>query len=290
MSASKRPKPPAAPVETTGHEWDGIRELDTPLPRWWLIVWYITILFSIGYWIAMPAWPGLKGYTHGLLHRSDRAEVVKALDDLSVQRGLLGKKLLTADLKAIEADPELQSYAMAAGQAAFGDNCATCHGAGGAGAAGYPNLRDDVWLWGGGLEDIHRTIQHGVRSGRPDARVSMMPAFGRDGVLKSGEINDLTAYVTALSRRPADRAAVRRAAPIYAQQCVVCHGPAGKGVQAMGAPDLTDQDWLYGSSPSAIQQQIWNGQGGVMPAWQGRFSEETIKALAVYVHVNAGGR
>jgi len=288
--ALERETDDATGVETTGHEWDGIKELDNPLPRWWLWVWYGSILFAIGYWVLMPAWPGLHGYTKGLLGQSDRAEVSRQLTALEVQRGEGAAQLRTASLERIEADPQLNAYAQQVGQSVFGDNCATCHGIGGTGAKGYANLRDDVWLWGGKLEDIQYTITHGVRSGGEGARLSMMPAFGRDEMLKPEEIDDLTEYVVKLSGRTADVAAVGRAAPLYQAQCSACHAPNGKGMVAVGAPDLTDADWLYGADRAVIRGQIFAGNGGVMPAWQGRLSPETIKALSVYIHANAGGQ
>ena len=275
-------------VDTTGHEWDGIRELDNPLPRWWLWVFYASIVYAIVYWVLMPAWPGLNTYTRGLLGQSDRVDVARALHDLDAVRGAGAAKLKTASLAQIESDPELQAYALQVGTSVFGDNCATCHGAGGGGGKGYPNLRDDVWLWGGSLEDIQLTITHGIRSGEDQARLSQMPAFGRDGLLQPAQIADLTEYVVSLSGRPADAPSVARATPVFAENCVSCHGPAGKGIQTGGAPDLTDGDWLYGSDRAAISSQIQNGRNGVMPAWGHRFSPETIKAIAVYIHANSG--
>jgi cytochrome c oxidase cbb3-type subunit 3 len=288
---SQRESDEVTGVETTGHEWDGIKELNNPLPRWWLGLFYISIAWAVVYWILMPAWPGISGYTKGVRNHSDRAEVAKQLADLERVRGEGAAKLKTASLQEIEQDPELQSFALAVGQSVFGDNCATCHGVGGTGAKGYPNLRDDVWLWGdGSLEEIHQTIAVGVRGDHDETRTSQMPAFGRDQMLTAAQINDMTEYVVALSGRQADKAAVGRAAPIYAEQCVACHGPAGKGDPALGAPDLTDGEWLYGSRREDIRSQIENGRNGVMPSWAGRFSPETIKALAVYIHANAGGQ
>lgn len=278
------------PVPTTGHEWDGIRELDNPLPRWWLWIFYASVVFAIGYWILMPAWPGLTGYTRGMLGKSDRAELVQDLARLKALRGQQNARLTNASLQEIESDPELQAHALAVGQSVFGDNCATCHGVGGTGGKGYANLRDDVWLWGGTLEDIHRTLQFGIRSGHPQARFSKMPAFGKDQILTPGQVGDLTEYVVALSGRPANAAAVQRAAPVYAANCVSCHGPEGRGDPLQGAPNLTDREWLYGSTRVDIQAQIHNGRGGVMPAWSGRLDPETVKALAVYVHANAAGQ
>ena len=276
-------------VETTGHEWDGIRELDNPLPRWWLWVFYGCIAVAVVYWILMPAWPGLNSYTPGVLKQSDRADVAGQLQALQVQRGRGETMLATASLQQIEADPDLQAHALSVGQSVFGDNCATCHGAGGGGARGYPNLRDDVWLWGGSLEEIEHTLRVGVRSAHPETRTSQMPAFGRDGMLSAAQVSDMTEYVVRLSGRPADAAAVGRAQQLYADNCAACHTPTGVGDRLIGAPNLTDREWLYGSDRESIRGQIHNGRNGVMPTWEGRFSPGVIKALAVYVHVNAGG-
>jgi cytochrome c oxidase cbb3-type subunit 3 len=278
-------------VETTGHEWDGIKELDNPLPRWWLWVFYLCIASAVVYWALMPAWPMVNGYTRGALGHSDRATVAKELAALEVHRGAEGHSLKNVSLDVIERDPQLQAYALQVGQSVFGDNCATCHGAGGGGAKGYPNLRDDVWLHGGSLAEIERTITVGIRSGHAQAKgETLMPAFGRDQMLSAAQIDDLTEYVVALSRRSSDRAAVARAAPIYAVQCISCHGPTGAGDPVKGAPSLIDREWLYGSDRASIRDQLWNGRNGVMPTWASRFSPETIKALAVYVHANAADR
>ena len=277
-------------TETTGHEWDGIKELNTPLPRWWLVVFYASILWAIGYWIVMPAWPTLHGYTHGLLHNSQRVDVANALQKLKEQRTAEATDLDKATLQQIVATPKLLDFALAQGKSAFGDNCAPCHGSGAQGARGYPNLNDDDWLWGGTLADIHHTITVGVRSTSPDTRQSQMPAFGRDELLKPSQIDDLAEYVVHLSGRPADAVAVKRAASLFDTNCSTCHGPDGKGNQTFGAPNLTDAIWLYGSKRADIHDQIWNGHGGVMPTWGGRLSPETIKSLAVYVHSLGGGQ
>lgn len=277
-------------VETTGHEWDGIRELDNPLPRWWLYIFYGCIVIAAIYWVLMPSWPGINSHAKGVLGQSDRVDVARQLEALDSQRGAEGAMLRTASLETIEADPKLQAYALAVGQSVFGDNCATCHGVGGIGSKGYANLRDDVWLWGGSLEEIQHTLQVGVRSDHPDTRQSQMPAFGRDQILRPAQVDDLTEFVVALSSRPANVAAINRAAPVYIEQCSACHGPQGKGDIKQGAPDLTDAEWLYGAERADIRNQIWTGQGGVMPTWEARLSPETIKALTVYIHANAGGQ
>jgi cytochrome c oxidase cbb3-type subunit 3 len=279
-------------METTGHEWDGIKELDTPLPRWWLYIFYACIVFAIVYWVLMPSWPLINGFTPGILHYSDHRQVMQDVAAMKAKRAAEGAGLQTASLEQIEKDPAMQSYAFQVGQSIFGDNCAPCHGPGGLGGKGYPNLRAGVWMWGGSLEDIQRTITYGIRSGDPDARSSQMPSFGRDGILKPDQIDDLTEYVVSLSHRPADAAAVARAAPLFQDNCAICHGPTGTGNQALGAPNLANagRQWLYGSDRASIHDQIWNGRGGVMPAWGHRFDANTIKALAVYIHANAGGQ
>lgn len=276
-------------TETTGHEWDGIKELNTPLPRWWLGIFYACIVWAIGYWIVMPAWPMIHGYTHGLLNHSQRDAVTEAVQALQDARRSKEKELSTASLQQIQSNPDLQQFAMAEGRAAFGDNCAPCHGSGGQGARGYPNLNDDVWLWGGKLTDIQHTITVGVRSTDPNTRQSQMPAFGRDGILKPEQVDDLTEYVVHLSGRPANAAALKRAGKLFTDNCAQCHDAQGKGDREFGAPNLSDNDWLYGSTREDIHDQIWNGHGGVMPTWAGRLSPETIKSLAVYVHSLGGG-
>lgn len=287
---SERERDEHSGVETTGHEWDGIKELDNPLPRWWLWVFYLCIASAVVYWVLMPAWPLVSGYTQGTLGYSDRAAVAKELAALEAHRGAEAQALKNVPLDVIERDPKLQAYALQVGQSVFGDNCATCHGAGGTGAKGYPNLRDDVWLHGGTLAEIERTITVGVRSGHPQAKgQTVMPAFGRDQLLTASQVDDLTEYVVSLSHRPANRAAVTRAAQTFADQCAACHAPNGVGMPEKSAPNLTDGEWLYGPDRASIRGQIWFGRNGVMPTWANRFSPETIKAIAVYVHANAAG-
>ena len=281
-------------VETTGHSWDGIKELNNPLPRWWLWVWYASIAYAVVYWILMPAWPALPGtggdHTPGLRNHSDRANVAQELQALKSDRSAKGERLIEASLDNIMNDAELLQFARAAGESAFGDNCATCHGAGGRGAPGYPILADDVWLWDGTLDGIEYTLRHGIRHMEdPETRYSLMPAFGRDNLLSPNEIDDLTQFVIHLSGREADTEAVSRATPIFAAQCSSCHGPNGTGDRSQGAPNLTDAVWQFGGSPAEIRNTIVNARNAHMPAWDERLDESTIKALAVYVHTLGGG-
>lgn len=278
-------------VETTGHAWDGIKELNNPLPRWWVLVFWISVLWAIAYWVFMPAWPGLTGYTRGLRNHSERANVDAAVASIRSARDEQMNALLGAQsIGDIEKDPQLLQYAMTAGESLFGDNCATCHGAGGQGNIGFPALVDDDWLWGGKLPDIQTTIRFGVRSTHPETRTNLMQAYGRDGLLPADQISDLVEYVVSLSGQDANAAAVARAAPVFAQQCASCHGADGRGNQALGAPNLTDAIWLYGGERADLQKTLHAGRGGVMPTWTGRLSDQQITALAVYVHSLGGGQ
>ncbi len=276
---------------TTGHQWDGIKELNTPLPRWWLITFYLCIVWAVGYWVVYPAWPLLHSNTTGILGYSSRADVAVELENLNKIRGEKMVALGAASLADIEKDPALLALARARGKTVFGDNCAPCHGSGAAGAKGFPNLNDDDWLWGGTLDQIMQTIQYGARSGHSKTHESQMLAFGRDGVLKPDQIMQVANYVRALSGLPTrpgyDAAAGTK---VFADNCVACHGDNGKGNQEFGAPNLTDQIWLYGSDEATIIETITNGRAGVMPAWEGRLDPVTIKAMAVFVHSLGGGK
>lgn len=276
---------------TTGHSWDGIKELNTPLPRWWVLTFYACIVWAFGYWIVYPAWPLLTGHTTGVIQYSSRADVAVELASLEKIRGDKMVTLGAAPLAEIEKDPALLALARARGKAVFGDNCAPCHGSGAAGAKGYPNLNDDDWLWGGSLEQIEKTLQHGIRSGHAEAHEGQMLAFGRDGTLKKPEIVTVANFVRALAGLPTakgyDAAAGTK---LFADNCAACHGDAGKGNPEMGAPNLTDNIWLYGSDEATIIETVTNGRNGVMPAWIGRLDPATIKALTVYVHSLGGGQ
>jgi cytochrome c oxidase cbb3-type subunit III len=279
-------------LETTGHEWDGIRELNTPLPRWWLYIFYATIIGAVAYWVMYPAWPALPGFqgnTTGVLAQSDRADLDAEISRMRSERATAGQGLATMPAGQIIADSQLRQFALAMGESVFGDNCAQCHGAGGRGAKGYPTLADDVWLWGGTFDQIEFTIRHGIRSGVEGARTNTMPAFGRDGFLPADQIADLVDYVVSLSGGEADRVAVERAAPVFQANCASCHGADGRGDQAQGAPNLTDQEWIYGGARQDILLQINEARGGVMPAWGARLDAATIRALSIYVHSLSGG-
>ncbi|MDF1607782.1 cytochrome-c oxidase, cbb3-type subunit III [Hoeflea sp. YIM 152468] len=276
-------------VKTTGHEWDGIRELDNPMPRWWLWTFYLCIIWAIGYAIAYPAIPLINSATPGLLGYSSRADVAADLAQAKVAQGALLEKIAATPVEDIASDQELLQFAIAGGESAFKVNCAQCHGSGAAGSAGYPNLNDDDWLWGGTIDQIYLSIAHGIRDETDDnTRVSEMPAFA--DILEPRQINEVAAYVISLSDTPSDAALVEPGAEVYAENCAACHGDDGEGVIDFGAPRLSDGIWLMGSSEAQIVAQVRAPKHGVMPAWLGRLGEPVIKQLAVYVHTLGGGQ
>lgn len=279
-------------VETTGHSWDGIEEYNNPLPRWWVWVFYATIVWGIGYTIAYPAWPLITQATPGLLGASTRADVAAEIASVDAANAAIKEKLIAADLNAIGADPELAGYAERAGAAVFRTNCTTCHGSGAAGfeGKGYPNLLDDDWLWGGTMEDIHLTITHGIRNTTdPDARYSEMPKFGLDGILDETQIAQVAEHVLAISGQEHDAGLAAEGATIYADNCAACHMEDGSGDRTQGAPKLTDAIWLYGGSREKIIETVTKARFGVMPDWNERLTEDEIRAVAFYVHGRGGG-
>jgi cytochrome c oxidase cbb3-type subunit 3 len=276
-------------VTTTGHSWDDIQELNNPLPRWWLWTFYASIAWAIAYCIAYPAWPLVSSYTKGALGWQSRDAIVADLDALKQQRAGMTEKLAGSSLEEIKQNPEMFAFARAQGKAAFGDNCAPCHGAGGAGAKGYPNLNDDDWLWGGSLAQIDHTIRYGARSTSDEGHSGSMPAFGRDGMLMREEISQVADYVRSLSGLPTVKGAdLAAGAKVYADNCAACHGDKGQGSQEFGAPNLSDKIWLFGSDKATIVESLMNGRGGVMPTWHGRLDDTTIKSLTLYVHSLGG--
>lgn len=273
-------------VETTGHEWDGLKELNYPAPRWWLWVFFATVIWSIGYWVVYPAWPTLSGHTPGIMSWTSHKKLSADQQEILDRRGELATQIRASSLQQIQNDPQLYNFALAGGRTMFKENCAACHGTGAQGGPGYPNLNDDDWLWGGSLDDIYHTIKVGIRSTDEDARLSQMPAFGKDGILKPAEISSVADYVLSLS---SGTATGEEGARLFKQNCASCHGNSGRGDRQLGAPNLADAIWLYGGNKADIVTQVNNPRHGVMPAWKSRLSEETIKQLAIYVHSLGGG-
>jgi cytochrome c oxidase cbb3-type subunit 3 len=284
-------------VETTGHEWDGIKELNLPAPRWWLIVFAITCIWAVGYWVVYPAWPtlsgeGERGGTKGTAGWTQYNKLAEEQGEIKARRGEYAAKIKNHSLEEIQKDPELYAFAVAGGKTMFKENCSACHGTGAAGGKGYPNLNDDDWIWGGDLQSIYHTLKMGIRSTHEDTRASQMPAFG--GILKKEEMQNTAEYV--LNLNPNQDAALdpnsetyKQGAALYKQNCASCHGAEGKGGRAFGAPNLADAIWLYGGTKADITAQMVNPRYGVMPHWDTRLPDETIKQLTIYVHSLGGG-
>ncbi|MDX8541586.1 cytochrome-c oxidase, cbb3-type subunit III [Mesorhizobium abyssinicae] len=275
-------------ISTTGHEWDGIRELNNPLPRWWVITFYVTIAWALAYTIAYPAWPMLSSATKGVLGFSSRNDVKNKMAAAEAAKAKYVAAIQSKTVSEIAADDALREFAVAAGGAAFKVNCVQCHGSGAQGSKGFPNLNDDDWLWGGKTEQIQQTITHGIRfTADGDTRRSEMPAFV--DVLKPEQIAQVSAFVASLSGTIKDKSLIEPGAKVFAENCAVCHGENAKGNREFGAPDLTDAIWLYGPGETAIAAQVRTPKQGVMPAWIERLGEIKVKELAVYVHSLGGG-
>jgi cytochrome c oxidase cbb3-type subunit 3 len=274
---------------TTGHEWDGLKELNTPLPKWWLYTFYATIAFALVWVVLYPALPitgatGLLGWTaRGALPAQQAAERARIEPMMA--------RLRAATPEQIAADPELRAFALAGGRVAFANNCAGCHGAGGQGAAGgFPSLADDDWIYGGSFDAIQHTIKHGVRANESDdQRGVAMPAFQATGMLTAAQVSDTAEFVLSLTGRSTDAAAVTRGEALYAENCASCHGERAEGNRDLGAPRLNDRIWLYGGDKASVMRSIANSRAGVMPSWQGRLDPATVNMLTVYVHALGGG-
>ncbi len=275
---------------TTGHEWDGIKELNTPLPKWWLYTFYACIVYAFVWWLLFPSWPYVTGYFGGLIGSNQRIALDERLASAKAAQAQYLDRIAAASPEEISNDPELLSFAMAGGQAAFADNCAPCHALGGAGQDIYPTLADDDWIWGGSLDDIQHTINYGVRSDHEETRFNEMPGYGVLEMLPREDIKAVANYVLSLSGEAAEPELVEQGGTIFEEQCVACHGENGGGMMELGAPNLSDQIWLYGGTEAEVIQQIGNPRHGVMPAWTGRLDDETIKILTVYVHSLGGGQ
>ena len=274
-------------IETTGHEWDGLKELNNPLPRWWLWCLYATIIWSVVYFVMYPSWPTLSGNTEGTTGYTQYRELAESQREITDRQAVYLAEFERASFAEVLDDPELYAFAYRGGETAFKDNCATCHGTGGAGAVGYPALVDDDWLWGGTIDEIETTIRYGIRAGHDETRYSEMPAFAVDQLLTTEQIGAVTDHVLALSNPNLDASA--EGAEIFENECVACHAEGGKGDKYTGAPNLSDAIWLYGGERDTVMQTISKARFGVMPNWDGRLDQNTIRQLAFYVHQLGGG-
>jgi cytochrome c oxidase cbb3-type subunit 3 len=275
--------------DTTGHEWDGLKELNTPLPKWWVYILYATIAWSAVWFVLYPSVPGITGYFHGVLGYSQRTAVNDAVNAVAAQRAGTMDRIKALSFADIRKDPQLVAAADTAGRIAFANNCQPCHAAGGGGRPGYPALAAGAWIWGGTLEEIQQTITYGIRSGDEKARDSQMPRFGADGVLKPDEIQQVADYVMTLYGDTEPSKDVSAGQRLFAENCAICHGEAGQGDREKGAPRLASRVHLYGDNRATVVAQITSPRMGVMPAWHTRLDDATIKSLALYVHSLGGG-
>lgn len=265
FSAKSGPTSAEGGEDTTGHIWDGLREYNNPLPRWWLWLFYITLVFAVIYLALYPGLGNFKGIYGWTQEQQYEAEIARAEETY----GPIFAKYANQDLKAVAADPE----ARAMGENLFLTYCSQCHGSDARGAPGFPNLADSAWLYGGDPESIKVSILEG--------RNGVMPPFG--AALGDQGVKELAAYVVSLSGREADPALVQAGKDKYAM-CAACHGMDGTGNQAMGAPNLTDSVWLYGGSMGVIEKSIREGRNGQMPAHEEFLGEEKVHVLAAYVY------
>ena len=270
--------------DTTGHEWDGIKELNTPIPQ--VVVWAyrLTILFAIGYWIFYPAWPYVTDFTRGLTGYSSRIIVIDKIESADQKLANFNASLLEGSIDERAQDPAIRAKYEASASILFEDNCAACHGQNLKGQKGFPNLVDDAWLWSGTPEEIEITLQYGINTGHDEERYAEMSAFGRDEILEKEQINQLIAYVQSISNQEHDGALAANGAVLFEENCSGCHGEAGEGGLEIGAPILTDNVWIYGGDVNALRESIWNGRKGVMPAWEDRLTPAEIRKLALYVY------
>lgn len=272
---------------TTGHEWNGIKELNTPVPRAVYFFLITTALFSIGYWILMPAWPLGLSYTRGLLGIDQTTTVENELKQSELQRVPWIRRIETESYVAIQADDALMKIVRQSGKTLFGDNCAVCHGLNAKGSKGFPNLTTRAWLWGGDAETLAETIRVGINADHPKTRVSEMLGFGQNQVLNRAQVDAVIAYlrtpIDGTSQTPAPAVQHEEGKKLFAKHCASCHGDDRKGKLALGAPDLTDSSWIYGGDPQSILDSIWLGRKGHMPAWEGRLSATDRKILVLYL-------
>ncbi|MGV8953710.1 MAG: cytochrome-c oxidase, cbb3-type subunit III [Cypionkella sp.] len=273
---------PFSGYTTTGHDWNGIKELNSPVPR--IVLWFLAVthIFAVIAWVLLPTWPLGHTYTKGLLGGDQKTAVAADIAAATAARADWMGALATDDYAAIKANPDLMARAMETAAPLFGQNCQACHGAAGKGGPGFPRLADNIWLWGGSAEEIETTLRHGINSADPDTHFAQMPAFGRDALLSRPEITTLTAYVQTLHTGviPNDPSA---GAVLFQANCASCHGEDAKGIEGIGAQNLTDDDWLYGGDAATIRETMLNGRQGVMPAWNARLSDADIRMLALYV-------
>lgn len=274
--------------ETTGHEWNGITELDTPVPRGVLMFLIVTHIWAIAWWFFVPAWPLGTTYTKGLLGIDQRTTVEARVVEGQRERASWTARLEAEPYDVIMADEALMQTVRHTGRQLFGDNCAACHGRDGKGGTNYPDLTDDDWLWGGGPELIEQTMRVGINTAHPDSRIAQMPAFGRDEMLDREQVRNVAAYVYSLTNpdysTPQNLERINAGKEVFLTTCAGCHGENAQGNREVGAPNLTDAHWIYGGSMDRIIASVHGGRQGHMPTWDERLTTGEIRMLSLYVH------
>lgn len=253
--------------KTMGHTFDGIEEYDNPLPKWWMYMFVATCIFGLAYYAL---YPGLGNYK-GLLGWTQVGQWENEVQTAEEKYGPIFEAYAATPINELVQDAE----AMKVGQRLFANNCAVCHGSAGRGAIGFPNLTDDDWLYGGTEEAIKATLVNG--------RMGNMPVKGLNPAMTNAQVDDMVHYLLSFSDRSDNADAAERGAAMYQTACAACHGADAKGNQAIGAPNLTDNVWLYGSTPKRITHTLLYGRAGVMPAQLERLGEEKIHLLTAYV-------
>jgi cytochrome c oxidase cbb3-type subunit 3 len=279
---------PVSGRKTTGHIWNGIKELDTPIPRGVLLFLIVTHLFAVLWWVLLPTWPLGMTYTKGVLGIDQRTTVEASVKESAIARAPWVSRIESLSYDEIRADEQLMASVRTTGHQLFGDNCAACHGRDGKGRENYPDLSDDDWIWGGGPEAIAQTLAVGINTRHPETRVGQMPAFGRDEMLDRQQVMDVATYVSSLSDPSASTAEnidqIDKGREVFQTTCIACHGENAKGNPELGAPNLTDRRWIYGGSLQRIIASIHGGRQGHMPTWDERLTPTEIKVLALYVN------
>lgn len=276
---AEREVDPVTGYDTTGHDWGGIKELNTPFPRIALVALALSFLIALTGWILLPAWPYGRDYTRGILGLEQGAAAERGTRAMAeIRQGWLGRFEGTPDFEALAGDADLMAQAMPAATRLFGDNCALCHGRDGGGGPGFPVLNDGHWLWGGDPETIAETLRVGINADHPDTRIAQMPAF--DWMARADRIA-LADYVATLPSGRANPDAP--GAALFAENCAACHGEGGAGGLGVGVPSLTDAAVIYGQDPATVLTTITHGRAGVMPTWSARLSAAEINLLALYV-------
>ncbi|HEY9057269.1 MAG TPA: cytochrome-c oxidase, cbb3-type subunit III [Aurantimonas sp.] len=279
---------PVTGRHTTGHVWNGIKELDTPIPRAVIIFLIVTHAFALIWWVLMPAWPLGTTYTKGLLGIDQKTTVTQKVQQADAERSSWAEQIESLSFAEIKANPKLMTVVKETGHQLFGDNCAACHGSDAKGRINYPDLTDDDWLWGGSPEAIAETMRVGINSAHAEGRVAQMPAFGRDQMLSRTEVEEAANYVYSLGHpnfsTPANVKTIEAGHEVFLANCAACHGEDAKGNQELGAPNLTDNYWLYGGDLDTIIATVHGGRQGHMPTWESRLSSVDIKILALYVN------